>query len=332
MDAAESGSDEFVGTDGSSVGEMAATEDGSDIAAIEIDSGEPETVFTDDFNRDDEDLEDRTDFWTRQPSVGTSTSVAGAAGISGNRLRIVDGSSSTLYTSPDCGSEDHYVQFDTAQVTLDASAFHVCRAIDTENFIGIRCLKIGSTQFREVYSRENSNLSLEFSESTTLTVGDTFRLECDGDRWTAFHNDTQFATGNIPAFLTGVGATLTGICARGGPLDPWADNYESGMLAAEGNSTGTLAAAETGADTASITGSAPSSGTMDADESGSDTFSSVEPSTGSLATTESGSDTVAFTGTAPSSARWRRRNRGRHLRRIGNRAELRLPGGHRSRR
>ena len=208
-------------------------------------------------------------------------------------------------------------------MTLDASAFHVCRAIDTENFIGIRCLKIGSTQFREVYSRENSNLSLEFSESTTLTVGDTFRLECDGDTWTAFHNDTQFATGDIPAFLTGVGATLTGICARGGPLDPWADNYKSGTLVAEGASTGTLAATETGADTASITGSAPSSGTMDADESGSDTFSSVEPSTGSLAATEreptpspapaprralapwrpteTGADTFAASGTAPSS-------------------------------
>lgn len=64
--------------------------------------------------------------------------------------------------------------------------------------------------------------------------------------------------------------------------------------------TGTLAATETGSDTASFAGDVVVSGTLAASETGSDTaaFAGDVYITGTLAATESGSDTAAFTGTS----------------------------------
>ena len=165
MDAAELGSDEFLGTDGSSVGEMAATEEGSDVAAIELDSGEPETVFTDDYNRADEDLEDRTDFWTRIDGVRPGAARRSAATRSPSSISRRRPSMSRRTV----GTEDHYVQFDTATNTLDASAFHVCRAIDAKNFIGIRCLRIGGTPPFARSTPESGTLPELSSEGTAST-------------------------------------------------------------------------------------------------------------------------------------------------------------------
>ena len=192
-------------------------------------------AFTDSYTRSDQNLEADAN-WTRVDGV------AGAAKVVSNRLDIIDGSSSSAYYCPDQGTTDHYVQYTTAQNTADASAFHCCRLRDSQNFIGIRSIKIGGTTFEVgVYTRLAGSLTNQSSNSTAFSIGDVFRLECNGSTWVGKKNGTQFATGTIPSHLLSgqTNAGRVGICARGGPTTFWADDFEAGPLTT--GRTGTLA-------------------------------------------------------------------------------------------
>ena len=129
-------------------------------------------TFTDNFNRDNENVEASAD-WTKLSGD------AGAAKVVTNKVDFTDASPEPAYICPDQGSANHYTQI----VRPEGSAgnyFECCiRLTDFNNWIGMRR---GTSSKWQLFKRESGGFTvLGDSVTPAPTAGDVVYLEGDGD-------------------------------------------------------------------------------------------------------------------------------------------------------
>lgn len=177
-------------------------------------------MFTDNFNRADENLEASPN-WTHDGLI------AGGAAIRSNALASLTlNAAGTAYKCPDQGSADQYVQF-VARATANSGPFVCNRLADNANFVGIR--NLGGTL--EVYRRVGGTLSSLHSSAQGIVSGTVLRLECVGTTFRVLKDGVQ-----VVAFTAINNATLTstrqGVVARTTITgqNPWIDDFEAGPI------------------------------------------------------------------------------------------------------
>lgn len=172
-------------------------------------------VFTDDFNRANENLE-ASDDWTR---VGGS---AGAASINSNILDI--NSSGAVYTCPDTGSTNHYAQAQFPNTGSSLSRPLAVRIVDEDNYV---CAGQGGGAWE--ITKVLAGSATQLANAGTQSAGAVARLEVSGGNarllidsveiigWTSLGGDLS-------------SSTLAGIACRHGNSAGDTDNFEAGAL------------------------------------------------------------------------------------------------------
>lgn len=185
--------------------------------------GAGSTVFSDDFNRADENLEASAD-WDRLDGA------AGAMGVRSNQLATLS-TTDTAYACPDVGDADQYAEA-TWERNDAAAYFLAVRVQDSDNFIGFRR---HSDDDIEIYVRESGSFTLvdrleDIGDHYTSlgAVGSTYRLEVVGTTARALINGHIVAEGSIGSYSPS--ANRTGFIARTSLADPAFDNFEAGPL------------------------------------------------------------------------------------------------------
>lgn len=174
--------------------------------------GPASAMFSDDFNRADENVEASED-WTR---TGGS---AGAASILSNQVRFNTTDSlvgAVAFLSPDLGSADHWAQ---VELLAENNGAAIIRATDAANHIGARRT---STSWQVYKSVAGVFTSLGTTASPALVAGDILRAEAIGDQISAYLNG-----GLILGPFTETdhqAVTRTGFNARG-VVSPAIDNF-----------------------------------------------------------------------------------------------------------
>lgn len=179
-------------------------------------------IFTDNFNRADENLETSTN-WTR---------VAGSAGdatVASNACAVPTTNALSYYSCPDIGSANHYAEAEWMTVAHAVGPFIACRiaGINNNNFVGARWDN-ANTRI-QLYKRVSGTFTNLANFTTALNAGDRIRLECNGDNARVLLNDAEVIA---PASLAGSlpGNTLCGLVPRLIAVSPWLDNFEAGAL------------------------------------------------------------------------------------------------------
>lgn len=173
-------------------------------------------MFTDDFNRADEDLEDSAD-WTQ---IDTN---AGAATIVSNVLTSTQTGGVQSYLCPDQGSADHYSQ---GVIKTGGGTFPCCvRMTNGNNFIGAR--HTGGDW--ELFKRVSGSFTLLGDFTASLVSGDILRVDADGNDITVKINAT-LRIGPITETFNNT-ETRQGLSPRSTVTSDWMDDFEADSLA-----------------------------------------------------------------------------------------------------
>lgn len=188
--------------------------------------------------------------------------IAGAATISSNMLaaNTADGEGS-LY-SADIGSVDQVVSFVLKSTT--ANSFVVLRCTDRQNYVGVRA----SGANLQIFRRVAGSFTQVYSAAHSITANDVIEARVSSTQnIEVLRNGASLVSMSIGATLTG---TRAGVHARQAVQNPFIDDFSAQPLVA--SITGTLAAVETGSDTAAIAGTVAVTGLLAGVETGSDSF------------------------------------------------------------
>ena len=188
-------------------------------------------AFTDDFSGEvsDVDLASHTPSggtaWSRVGGVANSAEVFSAssdAGVPGSAA-----ATNTLYQCDDQGNSAQYIQ--CSYLPSSTASFLANRATDANNFVGVRVSGAKVQIFKRV---AGSFTQLGSTGSTTVSSGDTIKLESDGsDVHTAFINgSSESGPGGTDTAHSSV--TTQGFCARleSGSDVSVMDDFEAGVL------------------------------------------------------------------------------------------------------
>ena len=177
------------------------------------------TDFSDNFNRDDENVEANAN-WTRVDGS------AGMAVILGNRVKSTTALSfGAAYQCPDLGDTDQYVQAKFQGAS--AGGFICCHLTDFSNYIGLRYNSSGL----EVYKRVAGTLTQMATYSHSFSSSVTFRLETDGATFSVKANGVALtpATGSETITSGPASSTRQGFVVRGG-ANYHIDDFQAGTL------------------------------------------------------------------------------------------------------
>ncbi len=173
-------------------------------------------MFTDNFNRTDENLEADAN-WTRVDGA------AGKATVSTNKLSHVSGDESA-FQCPDQASADHYTQI-VRQAGSGSSSFEIAvRLTDHDNFAG--ALRNASSNY-QLYKRVGSTFTLLGQYSLVPAIGHVERVEASGNSIEVFI-DTVSRVGPITVTDHST-ETRQGMVARATGTELW-DDFEAGVL------------------------------------------------------------------------------------------------------
>lgn len=175
-------------------------------------------VFTDSFNRADDNLEASAN-WTRVDGL------AGSLAIRSNQVSAPTANVTGMYVSPDLGFADHYVEVThTSNGSAGAGPFVCVRVTNGQNFIGVR----QSTTNYNVFKVVGNAFTLLGNVAQTPAIGDKVRLQVVGNTLTVTINGAATFTSST---ITDVPAsTRTGLFARLQIRNPWLDDYTAGGL------------------------------------------------------------------------------------------------------
>lgn len=175
-------------------------------------------VFEDNFNRSDGELAAGNASWTRL-STGN-----GDASVSSNNLSMTDTfSAGSVYLSPDFGSTDMYVEFDLLTVANSGGPFVIIRAVDENNYIGVR----NNTVSIQVYTCIAGVFAF-VDGGNGLQANDRIRFEAKGTSISVYVNGALH-TGPL-TIATHASSTRAGVAARAGVVNNWIDNFKQGVL------------------------------------------------------------------------------------------------------
>lgn len=179
-------------------------------------------VFTDDFNRADEDLEASAD-WTRIDGV------AGAIKVESNALTWEGNSTNSAYRAPDIGSANMYAQYVLGATVDSNGCFLVIGLEDASNFaLGVRP-NGGNWQ---LFYRDGGTLTE--LDTTPQNAPETARLERFDGAWRLLIDDVEKLSGILGLLPD---RTWAGLMDRGGGGTGGAnvgdiDDFECGELVA----------------------------------------------------------------------------------------------------
>lgn len=200
------------------------------------------TLFTDNFNRADSNLEDSPissggGTWTHDGLI------AGALTIGSNLLRCgTTNTTGSAYWAADHGTKNQYVQFDAVSTQNTTGSFFCCRLGDRNNFVGIRCGLSSGTGQIEVYTRIAGTFANLYRSSNNFYVnGDTLRLEVQDGSFTVYKNNVQISTGSIGDGGALDTNTKSGVLARSNAVGI-GDNFQTDSLTVSGNTAVSLTA------------------------------------------------------------------------------------------
>lgn len=186
-------------------------------------------LFTDSFNRADENLEANAS-WTALP-----LGIAGGLAVVSNKLSSVDtGATGSAYTCPDIGNASQYVQA-VWQVTGAVSGFMLVRVTDANNWLGVRYNNV--TPCIEIFKRVAGTLTQIAQVVYKITAGDVIKYEQFGQLATVSVNGQVWLG---PVDLGSLFPTITkaGLIGRSAAVAGWLDNFEAGTVASLKSSGG----------------------------------------------------------------------------------------------
>lgn len=178
-------------------------------------------VFTDNFNRSNENLEASAD-WTR------SGGSAGDAEVNSNKVKCdTTNSTGSAYQCPDQGSADHYSE---GVANAAGFGFPVCvRLTDANNFIGCRRNTISQVSMLKRVGGSFTTLATKGISSSTGNI--TLRIEAEGNdlRW---YVGGVLETTVVDSFNNS--ETRQGLVARVSIRDDFLDDFEADTIAGSG--------------------------------------------------------------------------------------------------
>lgn len=180
-------------------------------------SGTPPFVFTDDFNRINQNLEADTD-WTRVDGI------EGGATVDTNQLAFIDAASNgSTYVCPDIGSPNMYVQARLKNVSVINFGI-VGKMLDQVNFMGFRRTTGGNLQFQRRLAGSFGN----GHTGSVLALNDVVRMEIVGTSVRLLINGVQDIAPFEETNFTSI--TRAGVTARNTAANPAWDDFEAGPL------------------------------------------------------------------------------------------------------
>lgn len=179
----------------------------------------PVAVGSDSFTRADENLEATT--WVR---IGGA---AAQAAVRSNQLACI-GTTQTLYKFADATSGDQWVRFVTASAPVTAGPFVVIRAVDANNWIGIRA---NSTTYQVFTCVAGSVVSLTSTTGIVPAPGDVVHFSGKGGLGWVYINGITYIQG---VTLTGAASlqsnTGVGVVSRSQIINPFIDDFSYGTV------------------------------------------------------------------------------------------------------
>jgi len=171
-------------------------------------------VFTDDFNRADQDLSDSANWGPTDPYIE----------IVSNQVECTS-SANGFVRPPDTGSADHYAQAEVANTSI--GSFPVCvRATDISNYFG--AWWTGSAF--QVYRRQSGSFTGPIiTHSATVATSDVVKIEVSGNNIELFVNGSPVGSTSDSFNNT---ETYCGIHGR--VVELMIDNWESDALGGGG--------------------------------------------------------------------------------------------------
>lgn len=237
-------------------------------------------------------------------------SLTGAIEIASNRGRCTSTTSPGYYHSGAPASADYQVTADLTKVSAAVSFIGVLgrqsTSVNTSYRATVDPTSSGSTGTMQLF-KFVAGVATQLGSSTSVTyvTSETreIKLEMVGSAikvfWDGSGSPTISVTDTAISAAGKAGVRGFSSAAPGDSVGGHITNFSADDIGG-GSATGTLAATESGSDTAAFAGDVLIDGSLAASETGSDTaaFAGDVYITGTLAATESGSDTAAFTGTS----------------------------------
>lgn len=130
-----------------------------------------------------------------------------------------------LYQCTDQASANQYVQYVVKHANINA--FICNRATDRSNYVGVRAN--GATSKTQVFKRvAGAFTQLGSDGATTVSVGNTIKLESSGNDHTAYLNGVSQVGPSTDAFNNT--ETRQGVNPRSSGSSDWLDDFEAGTL------------------------------------------------------------------------------------------------------
>lgn len=174
-------------------------------------------MFTDDFNRANENLEASAN-WTRVDGT------AGDMKVISNQVEFdtID-TAGAAYQCPDQGSADHYTRITRVDTATSGAFMCAVRLTDNANYIGVRYWS-GSV---ELYKKVSGTFTVLADITYTASANDVYTLRAMGNRIEVWVNNSKLASVTESFNNT---ETRQGFVARNATLT--CDNFEAGVLQA----------------------------------------------------------------------------------------------------
>ncbi|UIS25220.1 putative tail protein [Erythrobacter phage vB_EliS-L02] len=197
-------------------------------------------LFTDNFNRPDENLEDSAD-WDR---IGGS---GGEMGVRSNAAAMLAGTDGPAYVCPDLNQADQFAEAIFSS-SADANYFLACRVQDANNFIGVRKWTLGGDRW-SIYKRVAGTFTeLALAEDSSLAAGNVkARLEVIGDTARLYVDESLYLETAIGAHTA---ATRTGFIVRNDAFNPAFEDFRAGAISSFSSPVDTLLVSFDGVDQA----------------------------------------------------------------------------------
>lgn len=176
-------------------------------------------VDSDDFNRADENLE--VTKWTR---IGGA---AAQAAVRSNALACI-GTTQTLYSLEDMASPDHYIRFKVSSVPATAGPYVVLRAIDQNNWMGIRW-NAATWQFGTCIAGTLTTAALS-NTAVTPAVGQDVIVAVKGGKVWLYVDGRTLERGVSVSAAALASAVKVGVVPRGTAINPLLDDFKCGLI------------------------------------------------------------------------------------------------------